>query len=235
MIIYDFDGTLTPYSLPKYEILKKCGYDDNQFMNLVEKYMNKNNDSLYIAYFDAYKDVLEKHGFIFNKETICYGADSVKFNSGINDYFNDLQYKNTGLKHFIITSGLKVYVENTFIAQYINEIFGTEFNESDGVYTNISKLVTNEHKVNVIRALQKTTKIPFDNIIYIGDGLTDKDAFEYVHNNGGTSILLCDDKEDDTYKQLNNAGIIDECFKRHFNVSSPLYQYIKNKSHVNYD
>lgn len=28
VIIYDFDGTLTPYSLPQYEILKKCGYDN---------------------------------------------------------------------------------------------------------------------------------------------------------------------------------------------------------------
>lgn len=28
IIIYDFDGTLTPYSLPQYEILKKCGYND---------------------------------------------------------------------------------------------------------------------------------------------------------------------------------------------------------------
>lgn len=30
IIIYDFDGTLTPYSLPQYEIIKKCGYDDNE-------------------------------------------------------------------------------------------------------------------------------------------------------------------------------------------------------------
>ena len=28
IIIYDFDGTLTPYSMPQYAVLKKCGYDD---------------------------------------------------------------------------------------------------------------------------------------------------------------------------------------------------------------
>ena len=32
IIIYDFDGTLTPNSLPQYEILKKCGYDDKRLM-----------------------------------------------------------------------------------------------------------------------------------------------------------------------------------------------------------
>ena len=30
-VVYDFDGTLTPYSLPQYEILKKCGYDDKKW------------------------------------------------------------------------------------------------------------------------------------------------------------------------------------------------------------
>ena len=31
IIIYDFDGTLTPYSFPKYQILKECGYDEIKF------------------------------------------------------------------------------------------------------------------------------------------------------------------------------------------------------------
>ena len=29
IIIYDFDGTLTPYSLPQYEILIENGYSDD--------------------------------------------------------------------------------------------------------------------------------------------------------------------------------------------------------------
>lgn len=37
IIIYDFDRTLTPYSLPLYEILKRIGYDDEELMNLVRK------------------------------------------------------------------------------------------------------------------------------------------------------------------------------------------------------
>lgn len=31
IIIYDFDGTLTPYSLPKFEILEKSGLKDGAF------------------------------------------------------------------------------------------------------------------------------------------------------------------------------------------------------------
>lgn len=233
MIIYDFDGTLTPYSLPKYEILKRCGYNDNEFMDLVKKNMKDNNDSLYSAYFKTYREVLEKQVLIFNKKNICYGAELVEYNSGINEYFRNLQYKNTGLKHFIVTSGLKAYVENTIIARYVDEVFGTEFNEENGIYTDICQLMTNKRKVDVIKSLQENTHIPFEYITYIGDGLTDKEAFEFVHKNGGTAILLCEDTESDTYKQLSKIGIIDECFKKDFNIDSMLYQYIKNKRPFN--
>lgn len=41
IIIYDFDGTLTPYSLQKYEILKQCGYTDETLMNRVNEEMSK--------------------------------------------------------------------------------------------------------------------------------------------------------------------------------------------------
>lgn len=37
ILIYDFDGTLTPYSMPQYDILVKAGYDEEKFMSLVKK------------------------------------------------------------------------------------------------------------------------------------------------------------------------------------------------------
>ena len=43
VIIFDFDGTLTPYSLAQYEILKKCGYTDDKLMKRVEKEIKSGN------------------------------------------------------------------------------------------------------------------------------------------------------------------------------------------------
>lgn len=37
ILIYDFDGTLTPYSLPQYPILKQCGYTDASLMKRIEQ------------------------------------------------------------------------------------------------------------------------------------------------------------------------------------------------------
>ena len=37
VVIYDFDGTLTPYSAPQYEIIKKAGYNQESFFKRDEE------------------------------------------------------------------------------------------------------------------------------------------------------------------------------------------------------
>ena len=53
IIIYDFDGTLTPYSLPQYEIIKKCGYNEEKLINRVAEELT-NSKGLYEAYYKCY-------------------------------------------------------------------------------------------------------------------------------------------------------------------------------------
>ena len=43
-IVYDFDGTLTPFPIPRLSILEKCGYDEGamtpRFVSEVKKEWN---------------------------------------------------------------------------------------------------------------------------------------------------------------------------------------------------
>lgn len=45
IIIYDFDGTLTPYAFPKFKILEKCGLKDGsanpKFLEITKNKMEK--------------------------------------------------------------------------------------------------------------------------------------------------------------------------------------------------
>ena len=64
IIIYDFDGTLTPYSLPQYEILKQCKYTDETLMKRIRSEIKKKNATvLYDTYFQCYRDILSENGF----------------------------------------------------------------------------------------------------------------------------------------------------------------------------
>ena len=93
IIIYDFDGTLTPYSMPQYEIIKKCCYDDNKLKKRISEVIKNKQIGLYKAYYKCYKDILKENNIDMNINNICIKADSVAFNKGVIEYFNKFQYK----------------------------------------------------------------------------------------------------------------------------------------------
>ena len=78
--IYDFDGTLTPYSLPQYPILKQCGCTDLILMNRVEKIMSEGLN-FYEAYYKCYRDVLEENGIKMSRANICSESENTFLNA----------------------------------------------------------------------------------------------------------------------------------------------------------
>ncbi len=228
VIIYDFDGTLTPYSLPQYEIIKECGYNEEMLMNRIEEKLT-NSKSLYEAYYKCYIEILLENNILLTKANVCLGADKVEFNNGVIEYFKNFQSQTTGVKHYIVTSGIKDYVDKTVIRKLVDGVYGVTFNEKNGIYKDIDMLLTDKKKVDFIKQVQKDNQ-ETNNIIYFGDGLTDGFAFEYVHSIGGKNVFIATKNESmETYKQLNVKGIIDKYFEPDFSMSSKLSKYIKTQ------
>ena len=94
VIIYDFDGTLTPYSLAQYEILKKCGYTDAKLMERVEKEIKSGNaENFYDSWYKCYKEILHENELKMSKDNVCLGAENIIYNDGVVDFFDRLQSK----------------------------------------------------------------------------------------------------------------------------------------------
>ncbi len=230
IIIYDFDGTLTPYSLPQYEILKKCGYDDETLMKRIEKEINnKNSKDLYEAYYKCYRDILLENEIVMTRENVCLGANKVQLNNGVADYFRSFQSSKTGIKHYIVTSGLKDYVDETSIRKFVDDVYGVTFKQENEIYGNIDILLTDEKKVEIIQKVQSENN-ETNRVIYFGDGLTDKYAFEYVHSIGGKNVFITsNEKSISNYQKLNVNRIIDECFDADFGIDSEITKYIERQ------
>ena len=93
VIIYDFDGTLTPYPFTQYEIMKRCGYGILKLQLKIRKNMWKKNDNVYHAFVDSIFEILKDNDFPQTIETICIGADDIIFNKGVLDFFKLLLIK----------------------------------------------------------------------------------------------------------------------------------------------
>lgn len=226
IVIYDFDGTLTPYSLPQYEIIKKCGYEDEKLMKRIKNEMNKSKD-LYSAYYKCYIEILDENKILRTKENMCLGATNVQFNNGVLEYFNKFQTTNTGIKHYILTSGIKAYVDETKIRKFVNGVYGVTFTEENGIYKKVDVLLTDKKKVDIIKQIQNENNED-KNIIYFGDGLTDKYAFEYVHSIGGSNIFIASNENSkENYETLNANKIIDKYFAPDFSPEGKISKYIQ--------
>ena len=164
-----------------------------------------------------------------SRDNVCLGANRVKFNNGVTEYFKKFQSSKTGVKHYIVTSGIKYYVDETEISGIVDGIYGVTFIERDNILQNIDVLLTDEKKVDIIKKLQNKNN-ETNQIIYFGDGLTDKFAFEYVHNIGGKNVFIASNKKSmDNFQKLNVNGIIDEYFEADFGIDSKINEYIQSQ------
>lgn len=208
-ICYDFDKTLSPDDMQAQGFIQSLGQEVERFWNESNKLASDNEMDQNLAW--MYKMTKESRGrHIFNKKMLVdYGAD-VKLYPGVDTWFDRIntygQEQGIKVEHYIISSGLKEMIEGTEIAKYFKKIYASSFYYDEvGVavwpaqcinYTNKTQflfrikkgaLEINDTKVNDFLS-EDQCRVPFRNMVYIGDSDTDVPCMKLVSINGGYSI-----------------------------------------------
>lgn len=210
-ICYDFDKTLSPADMQAQGFIQDIGYDVDRFWEESNELSYHNDMDQNLAY--MYKMVEEAEGNFFVKRDAleAYGA-KVKLFPGVDTWFERIrQYgreKDVIVEHYIISSGLKEMIEGTSIARQgvFEKIYASSFYfNSKGVakwpaqavnYTNKTQFLfriekgvldVNDPGVNEYFPPEKI-RVPFRNIVYIGDSDTDIPCMKLVNTYGGHSI-----------------------------------------------
>lgn len=223
-LVYDFDGTITNSKAPRYKIIEKCGYSYDDFNKLTIE--NKNKYGFYDGWYMTLIEIIKSKYKNINDELLSYGSLDITYNPGILSFLKNFKIDNTNIKHYIVTSGIKNYIDNTLIAPYIEKTYGTTFKYDDNNYiTGIEEISTSIKKIEHIKNINISNNRNNEdctNLIYIGDGMTDYDAFEFVKNHNGISILVYTEEIIDD--RLNK--VINAFFKADYTFNSPLIEYI---------
>lgn len=212
-ICYDFDGTLAPGNMQEYGFIELLGMTPRAFWEASNRMGQEQKADGILAYMKKMKEESEKHGLPFTKEEFKKYAEQVVLFSGVSDWFLRINAyastKGVVLEHYIISSGLKEMVEGTRIAPYFKEIFASSFMyDENGVacwpglvvnYTNKTQFLYRINKgcldvsdnESVNRHMNDADKpMPFEHIIYIGDGDTDIPSMKTVKREGGHTIAV---------------------------------------------
>ena len=214
-ICYDFDRTLTPFEMQAQGYIQQINDDVDEFWKCATDLAIKNDMDPNLAYmylmlsgakgkFQVKRDKLNEFG---SKVELYKGVDS--WFDRINTFAQTLNIK---VEHYIISSGLKEMIEGTSIADKFTAIYANSFlydfngnaiwpaqninftNKTQFLFR-ISKGTLNVNDNDVNRYYSKEAlRIPFDNIVYIGDSQTDIPCMKLVTSLEGNSIGVYDPK-----------------------------------------
>ena len=220
-ICYDFDKTLSPDDMQAQGYIQSVGYDVGEFWNEVNLLALQNEMDQNLAY--MLKMVKEAEGnLVFNRKTLSEYGSHVKLFPGVESWVSRIREygakKGVKVEHYIISSGLKEMIEGTAVAAEFEKIYASSFyyNEREIAvwpaqvinYTNktqflfrISKGVLEvcDAAVNDPVAPEEL-RVPFRNMVYIGDSDTDIPCMKLVNSNGGHSIGVYDSETKDKTK-----------------------------------
>ncbi len=231
-ICYDFDKTLSPNDMQAQGFLEAVGYpDDARFWRESNAMAEENGMDQNLAY--MYKMREEAAGrVLFTKQTLREYGQKVRLFPGVEEWFGRMrrygEEHGVIVEHYIISSGLKEMIEGTSVAHEFERIYANAFyfNEKGEAawpaqmvnYTNKTQflfriekgvLAYNDPGINELYA-PENIRVPFRNMVYIGDSDTDVPCMKLVNSYGGHSIGVYNAETGDkakVYKMMREGRI----------------------------
>lgn len=212
-IAYDFDGTLAPGNMQEYDFVPAIGMKSAEFWREATELERTHQADKILAYMRLMIQKATAKGIPVRKEDFVKYGRSVALFDGVNDWFDRInayaESQNVLMKHYVISSGIKEMIEGTPIAKHFHAIFASSFMyDHHGVAVWPALAINYTTKTQYLFRINKGSldvcdhsqinkyvpdadrPMPFENMIFIGDGETDIPSFRLVKEQGGHAIAV---------------------------------------------
>lgn len=234
-IMYDFDKTLCTRDMQEYSFIPGLGLTAKEFWAETGMLSSTGMDKI-LAYMYLMLNKARSLGKAIKRENFVAMGKEIEFFPGVLEWFDRITAyglaHNINIEHYIISSGLKEIIEGSVIHERFRKIYACEFHyDSNGVadwpcisvnYTTKTQFLfrinkgildfTDDFALNRF-VPENERPVPFRNMIYIGDGLTDVPCMKLVKEHGGQSIAV--------YQNGDKAGVAELLIHNRVNFISP--------------
>jgi hypothetical protein len=212
-LVYDFDQTLSPGYMTDEVLFPHYGISGEQFWKKSHALVEEQGYDSELAYLKTLLDCLTPDRPT-NAELRSLGG-KLRFSPGLPEMFSELEqvlraeHRALGLKieHYIISSGIKELLEGSALRPHVRAVFGSEFAEDrEGRISFPKRVIGHTTKTQFIFRINKgmllphedvndhmpheLRPIPFEHMIYLGDGPTDVPCFTLVRKYGGQAVAV---------------------------------------------
>jgi len=225
-LIYDFDGTLARGNMQEVSFIPSVGMEKSDFWAEAESLTRAADGDGILMYMQLMLDHARRNCTPITRAMLRDHGQDVKLFDGLKTDLTGLGWfdrinafgERYGLDidHYIVSAGLEEMIDGCPIRDEFHHVFASKFvYDADGVaiwpavgvnYTTktqylfrINKGVLNhwEHE-RINRFIPDDERaVPFDRMIFMGDGDTDVPTMKMMHTKGGFSIAVYDPRSDE--------------------------------------
>lgn len=247
-IMYDFDKTLCTRDMQEYTFIPSLGMQPDDFWSGTGEIASKEQMDSVLTYMYCMITESQQSGKPFTREDLVECGKHIEYLPGVEEWFERVNRygEDAGVRveHYVLSSGLKEIIEGSSIAKFFKKIFASEFLYDSATgnpiwakmavnYTNKTQFVyrinkgvldiSNNVDVNASRP-DDDRRVYFNNMIYIGDGLTDVPCMKLVKQSGGHSIALYQNGQKDKVQPLLIHERVDWIFEADYRKGQALDQ-----------
>ena len=237
-LIYDFDGTLARGNMQEVSFIPSVGMEKGAFWDEAERLTRVADGDGILMYMQLMLSHARANGSPITRAMLREHGHDVKLFDGLKSdltgpgWFEriDALGARYGLEieHYIISAGLEEMIDGCPIRDAFRHVFASKFvYDDEGVaiwpavgvnYTTktqylfrINKGVLNHYEHDKINRFipDEVRPVPFERMIFLGDGDTDVPTMKMMHTKGGFSIAVYDPRNSERDQQ-KIYGLISE-------------------------
>ena len=214
-LMYDFDRTLCTKDMQEYSFIPSVNMRPEDFWVETDRLARRNKMDSVLAYMYLMLDKSRQAKRPVRRADIVSLGAELEFHPGVASWFRRMDElaseSGATAEHYVISSGLREIIEGCGIYDKFKEVFACEFYyDENGVACWPKNVVNYTTKTQFLFRINKGVTdlsedaelnrytpeedrpVPFRNMIYIGDGVTDIPCMRLVKENGGHSVAVYD-------------------------------------------
>ena len=250
-LLYDFDKTLCTQDMQNYSFIPSLGMAPDDFWREANGFGEEHQMDGILAYLYTMVRKSREKGVPLTRESLRRCGKDISLFPGVTDWFDRItRFGDTlgvQVEHYVISSGLKEIIEGSEIAHCFKEIYACEFfYDENGVpvwpklavnFTAKTQFVyrINKGVLNVSddKALNASMpdehkRVPFVNMMYLGDGLSDVPCMKMMRSYGGQAIAVYQNANRKAVEDLLRRDRVDFIFPADYREGTPLETTVKN-------
>ena len=221
-LLYDFDKTLCTQDMQNYTFIPSLGMEPGSFWQEANVFGQREEMDGILAYMYMMLEKSRALNVSLTRDFLRRCGRNIDFFPGVADWFERVNAHGRTLgvqvEHYVISSGLREIIEGSAIADAFTKIYASEFYYNAAGAPVWPRLAVNfTAKTQFVYRINKGVldvaddqklndsmpdddkRVPFTNMIYIGDGLSDVPCMKMMRAYGGQAIAV--------YQEANRAGV----------------------------